>query len=74
MRTTLNIDPEILAAARRIAAERSKTLGDVISELARNGLRAESKRVTRGSFPVFKVSRHARTIAPEDVQRALEND
>ena len=74
MRTTLSIDPEVLAAARRIATARSSSLGAVISELARKGLRAETGRSARGRFPVFKVPRKARVITPEDVARALDDD
>lgn len=75
MRTTLSIDPEVLAAARRIAADRSTSLGEVISELARKGLRAESVRSARGGrFPVFRVPKSARVITPEDVARAHDDE
>lgn len=38
MRTTLKLDEDVLAAARAIAQAQQKTLGDVVSELARKGL------------------------------------
>jgi hypothetical protein len=38
MRTTLNIDDEVLAAAREIARRRRTTAGAIISELARRAL------------------------------------
>jgi hypothetical protein len=38
MRTTLDIDDDVLQAAREIAALRGRTAGKVISELARRGL------------------------------------
>jgi hypothetical protein len=38
MRTTLDIDDDILAAARDLAKAEGKTMGEVISELARRGL------------------------------------
>jgi hypothetical protein len=38
MRTTLQIDDDVLAAARVLARQRSISLGAVISELARRGL------------------------------------
>lgn len=41
MRTTLEIDDEIHAIARRRAFEERRAIGDVISELARKGLAAE---------------------------------
>jgi hypothetical protein len=39
MRTTLTIDDDILAAAKSLAARRHTTIGEVISELARQSLR-----------------------------------
>ena len=38
MRTTLAIDDEILAAARHLAEREKKTVGEVISALAKKGL------------------------------------
>ncbi|WP_294536743.1 CopG family transcriptional regulator [uncultured Rhodoblastus sp.] len=47
MRTTLAIDDDVLAAARALAAQRNRSLGEIISELARNSLR-ESKGIESG--------------------------
>jgi hypothetical protein len=38
MRTTLEIDDDVLAAAKELAKAESKTAGRVISDLARKGL------------------------------------
>ena len=38
MRTTLAIDDDVLAAARHLAERERKTVGEVISSLARQGL------------------------------------
>jgi hypothetical protein len=38
MRTTLSLDDDVLAAARALAEHQRKTLGEVVSELARKGL------------------------------------
>jgi len=38
MRTTLQLDDDVLAAARVLARQRQSTLGDVISDLARQTL------------------------------------
>jgi hypothetical protein len=38
MRTTLDIDEDVLAAAKELAKSRKSTAGEVISELARKGL------------------------------------
>lgn len=38
MRTTLAIDDDVLAAARALAAQQGKSLGEIVSELARRSL------------------------------------
>ncbi len=70
MRTTLNIDDEILEAARFIAGERNLSVGAVLSDLARRGLRpapAESR--THTGFPVFKVSDDSTVLTLDRVKR-----
>lgn len=42
MRTTLDIDDDILQAAKELARAEKKTAGQVLSELARKGLRQRS--------------------------------
>ena len=69
MRTTLSLDPEVLAAARQIAAARNASLGEVISELARRGLEARSQTSRRAGFPVFKVRPNAPPLTSEDIRR-----
>ncbi|KLJ00336.1 CopG family transcriptional regulator [Luteimonas sp. FCS-9] len=39
MRTTLSLDDDVLAAARALAQAQGRSLGEVVSELARKGLR-----------------------------------
>jgi hypothetical protein len=68
MRTTIDLDPEILSAARQIAADRSISLGKAVSELARRGLEARVKTTARQGFPVFQVPRGARPLTLEDVR------
>lgn len=41
MRTTLNIDDDVLAAIKEIASRESKTAGAVASDLIRGSLKAE---------------------------------
>jgi hypothetical protein len=45
MRTTLDIDADILAAAKDLAKAEGLTMGQMISELARRGLTAQSQPV-----------------------------
>ena len=69
VRTTLSLDAEVLAAARRIAQARSKSIGEVISELARRGLAGRAKVSAHKGFPVFQVPRDASPITLDDVKR-----
>jgi hypothetical protein len=75
MRTTLNLDPELLSTAKRLAAARAVALGDIISELAFKGLEAEANKrrhdapAQKSGFPVFNVSKGAALIGLEDVKQ-----
>ena len=71
MRTTLNIDPTLLNAAKRLAAARSVAVGDIISELAHAGLLAQSRTSLKrkSGFPVFTAPSGAPVIGLDDVKR-----
>jgi hypothetical protein len=69
MRTTLTIDDDLLMAAKSLAQSRSVSVGTVISELARKGLRAPVRIRRRNGFPVIDVPKTARPITPEDVKK-----
>jgi hypothetical protein len=75
MRTTLDIDDDVLKVAKDIAAAQKKTCGEVISELARAALqlRAEkldvSKLEIRNGIPILP----ARGVATKElVDRLIE--
>ena len=71
MRTTLDIDDDVVAAARELAAGQRRSLGAVISELARRGLtpaRVESE----GGIPVIRVPAGTPPITAAMVARALD--
>jgi len=73
VRTTLELDDEVLAAARELATAEHRSLGSVISELARRGLtpaRVESD----GDLPVIRVPVGTPAITPEMVRGALDED
>ncbi|MDE0044555.1 MAG: hypothetical protein OXU19_01640 [bacterium] len=70
MRTTLNIDDEILEAAKSIAGERNLSVGVVLSELARRGLQPERTALRRRKgFPVFEISRDGTVLTLDRVKR-----
>jgi hypothetical protein len=55
MRTTLDIDPDVLEAAKELAAKEKSTAGRVISEIFRRGIQASRTPATtthKGSFEV----------------------
>jgi hypothetical protein len=53
MRTTLDIDDDVLQAAKEIAASRTSTAGKVLSELARKALTPAGPARVRNGVPVL---------------------
>ena len=53
MRTTLDLDPDVLQAAKELAAARGTTAGKVLSELARKGLDTPRTEKLRNGIPLF---------------------
>lgn len=72
MRTTLDLDPDVLAAARALARARGRSIGSVVSELARTGLRPVVPRRKRAGFPLFDVPRDAPPLTDEAVTAVLD--
>lgn len=72
MRTTLNLDDDLLRVLRSIAADEERTIGEVVSEMIRRALRPEVPDLEAGGFPVFEVSDGAPRLTPEQVREALE--
>lgn len=68
MRTTLEIDDAVLAAARALASQERLSLGAAVSRLALRGLRTgpEVRRVN--GFPAFEAGPDAAPITLEVVQ------
>lgn len=73
MRTTLHIDDDILRAARSLARAEDKTVGEVVSDLARRGLAPKPRTRRAGIFPTFDVPANAPPITAEMVRRASED-
>lgn len=70
MRTTVNIDDDLMRVVRSLAESNRLPLGEVLSDLLRKGLQARAAVGDRSGFPVFDVEEGARSITLEDVQRA----
>lgn len=69
MRTTLELDDDVLSAARELARDRRMSIGAVISTLARAGLRPRSVEVIDG-LPVIRADVGDPMITSEMVRRA----
>lgn len=69
MRTTVNLEPDVVIAAKKIAAARSVTLGKALSELARRGLESGHPTRRKAGFPVFTVPRGSGPLTLERVKR-----
>ena len=53
MRTTLDLDADVLQAAKELAAARGSTAGKVLSELARKGLENPRAGTVRNGVPLL---------------------
>lgn len=77
MRTTVNIDDDVLAAAKSLSLASGKPLGTVISELARRGLQPREawgghSLIRESEFPVFQVRSDSPVVTPEQIKDALD--
>jgi hypothetical protein len=74
MRTTLDIDDDVLAAAKELAATRNTTAGQVISDLARTALTegARDAPVIRNGFELLPA--RGAVVTPEFIDKLLEED
>jgi len=71
MRTTLDIDDDVLLAAKEIAISQGSTAGKVLSELARKGLMPTRQKVrVRNGVPLLG----ARTDQDKTVTMDLVNE
>ncbi len=73
MRTTLSIDDDVLAAAKEMATAESKSVGEVISRLARIALRPSlSTSATRNGMPLLPIGPGKLRVTSELVRRLDE--
>lgn len=75
MRTTLDLDEDILRAAKDLAEERSQSLGSVLSELARKGLQPAVLALdVRNGIPLLPRKPGARPVTSQMVKDLLESE
>ncbi|HLI36579.1 MAG TPA: hypothetical protein VKV80_04465 [Streptosporangiaceae bacterium] len=74
MRTTLNLDDDVVMVARALADSERRSLGQVISDLARKGLKPrEAPLADEDGFPVFSVDAQAPVITGDMVEAGLDD-
>lgn len=73
MRTTLNIDDDVLSVARAIAAQTGQSLGKALSEMARRSLPRRLEIDEKDGIPHFRVPPGTPPITDEDVKKALND-
>jgi hypothetical protein len=69
MRTTLNIDDDVLLAVRDLSRQRREPAGRLLSELARRSLLSKAKTGMRDGVPLFPVKPGSQVITLELVSR-----
>ncbi|OIN94389.1 MAG: CopG family transcriptional regulator [Comamonadaceae bacterium CG1_02_60_18] len=74
MRTTLAIDDDVFAVAKRLAADERQSVGSVLSALARQALKAnpQTPRVRNG-VPLLSVQPVSAAVTPELIKQ-LQDD
>ncbi|HLJ70509.1 MAG TPA: CopG family transcriptional regulator [Roseiarcus sp.] len=73
MRTTMTIADDVLVAAKAIAREQDKTVGEVISDLARRALRKPSGRRERNGVPLLPVQK-GHPVVTLEIVNALRDE
>ena len=74
MRTTITVDNDVFEAAQAQARASGRKLGEVISQLARRGLRASADTAVKNGLPVFKVSGSAPVIPSDRAKELLDEE
>ena len=73
MRTTLNIDEDVLLAAKQLARDQGVPVGNVLSALARQALTRSVNTASRNGLPLFPVQPNAGVVT-RDLVNQLRDD
>ncbi|MBW1786945.1 MAG: CopG family transcriptional regulator [Deltaproteobacteria bacterium] len=74
MRTTLDIEEDVLAAAKEIARQQGMTVGKVLSGLARKSLTQKPSTPKKHGLPLFPVQPDAGVVTLELVNRLRDEE
>ena len=69
MRTTLDLEEDVLLAAKEIARQRGVTIGKVLSDLARQAMTRPVTGETRHGLPLFPIQPDAGLVTLELVNQ-----
>jgi hypothetical protein len=69
MRTTVDLEEDVLLAAKEIAKQRGNTVGQVLSDLVRQALTRQSPVSSKHGLPIFPVQPDAGVVTLELVNR-----
>jgi len=74
MRTTVDLEEDVLLAAKEIARQRGNTVGQVLSDLARQALTRRTAVSKKHGLPQFPVRPDAGVVTPELVDRLRDEE
>lgn len=74
MRTTVNLDDDVLHMAKQYARNRALGLGKAVSELVRRGINASRPTRTVNGLQVFDLPADSPRITTEDVHSLEDED
>ncbi len=73
MRTTLVIDDDVMAAAEALSAQQRRTIGAVVSDLARQSLLRPAPQTERNGVPLLFISNDKARVTL-DIVNALRDE
>ena len=74
MRTTINVDDDVLELARALAAARQISLGAAVSYLVRRGASARTRHRIRNGFHTFAIEPGLTRFGPDDIREVLDEE
>ena len=74
MRTTVNLDDDVLAAAKQLARERASTLGRTLSDIARRGLQPGPAPQYRNGVPLLATRPGTKRVTLELVNQLRDDE
>jgi hypothetical protein len=69
MRISLDLEEDVLLAVKQLAKQRGKTVGQVLSDLARQALTRRTSVSKKHGLPLFPIQPDAGEVTPELINR-----